>query len=392
MEFIPPVKAPVVTNGKTLRIGLNLLYLRPGKVGGGETYARGLLDGLQQVSSSFEYFVFLNSAAFPTFGRLDDFPNFRRIACSNPLNPVLRHAWEQMRFSALCREHRIDLLHSLGNVSPLMTPNAKMVTIHDLLWKHSPEHMPTLQRLLYSYMSPLSARVCDGVFTVSTHSLQDLGETLGIPKQKLFVTIEGPGQEFTTSADWNEVKKKYNIPDQYFLSVGTDKHKRLDVTLEAIKLLRGRQMPVHLVVAGERSESSKSFNTNGELRWLGFVPAEELATLYKNATALVCSSEMEGFGLPVLEAMSSGTPVIATERGSLPEVVGAGGVLVECGDVSALATTMDQLIHEPHLRADLAQRALAHVESFSWKLCAAATVKGYEEILRRRNISSPFQG
>src|SRR5258708_1340147 len=206
MEFIPPVKAAVVTNGKTLRIGLNLLHLRPGKVGGGETYARGLLDGLQQVSSSFEYFVFLNSAAFTTFEQLEDVPNFRRIACSNPLNPVLRHAWEQMRFSALCREHRIDLLHSLGNVSPLMTRNAKMVTIHDLLWKHSPEHMPTLQRLLYSYMSPLSARVCDGVFTVSDHSFEDLRQTLRIPANKIFITMEGPGQDFTKSRDSNQVK------------------------------------------------------------------------------------------------------------------------------------------------------------------------------------------
>jgi glycosyltransferase involved in cell wall biosynthesis len=365
-----------------------MVYVRPGKVGGGEIYARGLLGGLQQLNADFEYFVFLNATAWPTFAELDRFPNFHRIACSSPLHPVSRHLWEQVRFSAICKQYDIDLLHSLGNVSPLLPATAKMVTIHDLLWKHSPEHMPTMRRLLYSWMSPISARFCDGVFTVSDHSFEDLRETLQIPAEKLFITVEGPGQEFTASADWNSVKRKHNIPDQYFLSVGTEKHKRIDVTLDAIKMLRGRQMPIHLVVAGERSESSKAFSTNGELRWLGFVPADELAVLYKNATALVCSSEMEGFGLPVLEALSAGTPVIATERGSLPQVVGAGGVLVECGNASLLASTMNKLIHEPKLRAELADRGLAHAESFSWKVCATATVRAYEEILRRRKATA----
>jgi glycosyltransferase involved in cell wall biosynthesis len=363
-----------------------MVYIRPGKVGGGETYARGLLSGLQQLNASFEYFVFLNPTAWPTFAELDSFPNFHRIECSSPLHPVSRHLWEQLRFPGICKKYGIDLLHSLGNVSPVLPSTAKMVTIHDLLWKHSPEHMPTLQRLLYSFMSPISARVCDGVFTVSDHSFEDLREKLRIPAEKLFITVEGPGQEFTASADWDRVKMKHNIPDQYFLSVGTDKHKRLDVTLDAIKLLRGRQLPVNLVVAGERSESSKGFSTNGELRWLGYVPADELAVLYKNATALVCSSEMEGFGLPVLEALSVGTPVIATERGSLPQVVGAGGVLVECGNASLLANTMDKLLHEPQLRAELSDRGLTHVESFSWNVCATATVRGYGEILRRRKV------
>jgi glycosyltransferase involved in cell wall biosynthesis len=372
--------------GDTPRIGLNMLYLRPGKVGGGETYARGLLDGLQQLHSGFEYFVFLNSAAWPTFAYLDSTPKFHRIACSNPLNPVLRHLWEQIRLPALCKKHAIDVLHSLGNVSPLISSSAKMVTIHDLLWKHEPERLAIMRRLLYKFASPLSARVCDGVFTVSNYSRQDISQVLGIPASKLFVTTEGPGQDFPQPADWHQVKTKYKLPDQYFLSVGTETHKRIDVSLEAIRLLREKKVPAHLVVAGERSDSSKTFNSNGELRWLGYVPAPELIALYKNATALVCSSEMEGFGLPVLEAMSVGTPVIATDRGSLPQVVGDGGVLVQCGDAAALASTMDKLIREPHWRADLAQRGLAHAETFSWKLCAAATVRGYEDVLRRRNL------
>src|SRR5437764_6157115 len=111
--------------GRALRIGLNMLYLRPGKVGGGETYARGLLSGLQQLDSGFEYSVFLNPVAWPTFAELDGFPNFRRVQCSSPLHPVSRHVWEQTRFSAICKKYDIDLLHSLGNVSPLWTSSAK---------------------------------------------------------------------------------------------------------------------------------------------------------------------------------------------------------------------------------------------------------------------------
>src|SRR5438552_12299163 len=119
------------------RIGLNLLFLRPGAIGGGETYSRGLLQGFIQTRPAFDFVLFLNRAAWPTFDWIDSTPGFARVLCNVPLHPWLRHVWEQLNFSRLCRRHDIDLLHSLGNVVPFFAPCPQVVTIHDLLYKRS---------------------------------------------------------------------------------------------------------------------------------------------------------------------------------------------------------------------------------------------------------------
>ena len=376
---------------KRKRIGLNLLYFRADQTGGGETYARGLVSALQRAGSEFDFFAFVNRDTAGAFRSLAEIsPTFHIEALAVPTDRSLRHLWEQLRFWRICKKYRIDLLHSLGNVSPLALPCKKAVTVHDLLYKHIPS-LSFNRRFFYSLMIPGSTKTCDGVLAVSLSTYTDLQTLLKVPPEKLFLVPEGPGQEFSASSDWQTLRHKYSLPEEYFLAVGTAQHKRLDISLAAVRSLLVRGIRTHLVVAGEDMESTQRISGNGELSWLGYVPQQELAALYKHATAVICSSEMEGFGLPILEAMSLGTPVISTDRGSLAEVVGDGGVIVKCGDADALASAMIEL-RQPRFRRQVIDRGLEHAAMFSWDLCARRTLAAYRAILQAPSHSAPADG
>lgn len=361
------------------RIGLNLLYFRADKTGGGETYAKGLLGGLQRASSDFEFVAFVTRSAAPALASLESI-RFHVLGLDSPRGRTARHLWEQMNFARICREHEIDLLHSLGNVSPLRLGGCRSaVTIHDLLYRHAPS-LSLSRRWFYSFMIPRSTKACDAVLAVSQSTYNDLRAALNVPEEKLFLVPEGPGQDFADGSDWESTKIKYSLPDKYFLTVGTARHKRVDISLQAVQMLRQKDVAAHLVVAGEDMESTQKFNGHPELTWLGYVPDNELADLYRNATAVICSSEMEGFGLPVLEAMALGTPVISTDRGALSEVVGNGGMLVECGDAVSLASAMLKL-QKPNTREEMVERGREQASSFSWDACARATIAAYQSVL-----------
>ncbi|HET8667768.1 MAG TPA: glycosyltransferase family 1 protein [Terriglobales bacterium] len=367
------------------RVGLNLLYVRPGFVGGGETYARGLLDGLQKLSLPFEFFVLLNRQALPTFAKLADIPGFHLVECSNPLNSWLRHVWEQAFLPGICSRYSIDLLHSLANVIPFFARCKRVVTIHDMLYKVDPSSQPWMRRHVLGSLVTMSARHADAVLTVSHDSARSIKRYTHVPDSKVYLTLEGPGQQWPSTSDWDEIRQKYNLPQRYFLSVGTDSHKRVDVTVRALDILRQKSgLPVSLAVAGwQRHGTALRHNTEG-VNFLGYVLPQDLATLFSNATALICSSELEGFGLPVLEAMSMGTPVISTRCGALPEVVGDAGMLVLPDNPVALADVMERVVQDCDLRSRLREKGLVQAGRFSWRECAMATAQAYSEILHIR--------
>jgi glycosyltransferase involved in cell wall biosynthesis len=364
------------------RIGLNLLFLRPGRIGGGETYARGLLEGLQSLSLPFTFIIFLNSEAFPQFAQFDGIPRFQRVLCRVPLNSSLRHIWEQMYFPFLCRSYQLDLLHSLGNVMPFRASCPTAVTIHDLLYKVQPHSLPFMRRHILGRLVTSSARRCDLVITVSHNSQEQIVQYLGIPREKIHVTLEGPGQTLRTISEWEHVRAKYQVQQPYFLTVGTAMHKRLDRIVQAAKLLRNeRNFPASIVAT---SPIGQELPGNGLVKHFGYVPPEDLACLYKHAIALICFSDMEGFGLTPLEAMGLGTPVVASSAAALPEVIGNGGIIVEHGDVVALSQAMWKIATDEGLQAETREMGFRRVADFSWMACAAETARAYEMILQAK--------
>lgn len=365
------------------RVALNILYLRPGQVGGGEIYARGLIDGLNEVASGIHFILLLNEDAFPTFAYLANNPKFTRLRFTIPREGNLRHIWEQFRLPMICRQHRIDLLHSLGNIAPLFAPGKKIVTIHDLIHLRSPDAMSWWRRIIFSIMLPLTAWTSDGILAVSEFTYADVEQKLHVPKRKIFLTPEGPGQSWHELAPWSEVKTKYSLPEKFFLSVGMAPHKKNEITVAALHELNRSQPDVQLVMVGnEVSTTDPGIDTQDGVLTLGYVPAEDLATIYSHAVAFICSSEIEGFGLPVLEAMTLGTRVIASGRGSLTEIVGEAGILVEYGNPSALAQAMLNVLQYPEQTTRLLEAGEHHAAKFTWKICAEETAKVYAQILK----------
>src|SRR5229473_591130 len=202
------------------RIGLNILFLVPGEVGGTETYARGLIKGLVDLKGDYEFVLFVNQLVQESFDSIVKSPQVEKIVCPVPVNNVHRHLWEQWHLSAMCRKHSLDLLHSLGYVSPVLAPCKRVVSILDMLYKRSPRSMSLLKRLYWTVAIPLSARTADAVITISQNSKDDIVGLLRMPERKVFVTLLGPGQELQQKTPWEVVKDKYGLPEDFFLSVG----------------------------------------------------------------------------------------------------------------------------------------------------------------------------
>jgi glycosyltransferase involved in cell wall biosynthesis len=370
------------------RIGLNLLYLRPDEVGGTEVYARGLIAAFKEVEETFDFVVFLNESASDRFGDLDEHPRFTPVVCDPPSNPMLRHVWEQLFFFSLRKRYSIDLLHSLGYVSPLFAGCAQVVTVHDLLVTASPQSIPPAKRIFWKMMIPLSVRRCEAVLTVSETTRSDLLKFVKVAPEKIRVTREGPGQELPPPTPWEEMKTRFGLPDLFFLSVGTDRHKRLDVSTEALAILHSEKLSsAPLVVVGP-PRPKQIIRSEQVLKRLGFLSPADLASLYRQAIALVCSSEMEGFGLPLLEAMKSGTPVIAADRGAIAEIVGSAGMLVPFEEPHSLANAMSAMGNDSSMRSELSSKGLMRARQFSWQKCAMETLEVYKSVLQRRQGST----
>jgi glycosyltransferase involved in cell wall biosynthesis len=363
------------------RIGLDLLFVRPGRIGGGETYARGLVEGLRSLDLPFHFILFLNRDAYPTFPDVDAETNFERVLCPVPVNASLRHIWTQLRMKSYCRQYRLDLLHSLGNVIPFNAPCPTTVTIHDMLYKVRPEAVPFKTRELVGRLITRSARKSDRIITVSHASEADIVRYLGVPPEKVHVTPEGPGQTLQVAAPWEEVQRRYNVPKEYFLTVGATAHKRLDRIVQAVGLLRSQKDYTAEVIVTNPMGNALPKGL-GSVRHYGFVPADDLASLYQHAIALICFSDMEGFGLTALEAMNLGTPVVASNAAALPEVLGDGGIIVEHGDPAALADAMWRIATDRQLHSEMRERGYKRVAHFSWMACAAETARAYEMLLK----------
>lgn len=267
------------------------------------------------------------------------------------------------------------LLHTQYVVPPGLRVPA-VVTVHDLSFEHHPEWMAPHDRLLFRTLVPRAVRRAARVLTVSEFTKADLVERYGVDPARVVVTHNGVDPAFRPDGP---------RPDRppYLLFVGAlQPRKDLVTALEALARLPHAPPLVVVGPAKRRTDQVEAaldrLRLRARVELVGHVPADELAALYRGAEALVFPSLFEGFGLPVLEAMASGTPVVTTTTSALPEVAGDAAVLVPPSDAAALAEGIEQaLSRAPELRA----AGLARAASFRWDALAATTRRVYEEVL-----------
>jgi glycosyltransferase involved in cell wall biosynthesis len=304
-------------------------------------------------------------------------------------DPRRRAAWEQGVLPALAARRRLDLLHGPVNVVPLAAPCPLVVTVHDLAYLRLPEVVPERRRRYFTGLTRLSVRRAQRVLAVSESTKRDLVELLDVDEDRVAVTPLAADERFRplSSEGLSQFRAAAALDRPYVLYLGTiEPRKNLPTLLRAFESIAA-DVPHLLVIVGPDGWLTESFyetlrrmRHSERVRRVGFVPAGDLAAWYGAADLFVFPSRYEGFGLPVLEAMACGTPVVTSNVSSLPEVAGDAALCVDPADEAALAEAIRRVLSDATLAADLRTRGLARAGSFSWSRTATQTVEAYYRV------------
>ena len=343
--------------------------------GGNERYFHSILRQLGRLAlSEDQYYVFSyrGSAA----ARLHNLP-LTHI-------PLQRRSvmWQRgIELPRYARRLALDVLHVPFNFLPVGRAR-KIVTIHDLAFLHLPEVHGLVERKRLQWLTRLSARHANHVLTVSELSRREISDYYGVPPERITVAPNAVDRDVfrpLNEAERAPLRKRLGVDYEYILHVGTmHPRKNLPVLIEAFARLRARGCPHHLVLIGRTGQGTaevfrlvRKHGLEMAVHHLQTLCDHELAAAYASATVLVVPSLYEGFGVPVLEAMSCGCPVVSSSGGALPEVCGDAAVLFDPRDADALAAHLERTIADRTLRGELIARGLTNCERFSWERTTA---------------------
>lgn len=371
-----------------MRIAIDARKLRDYGIG---TYIRNLVRHLSRLDRDTEYRLLCRGEDAAVVRELG--PNFTAVTESSP-GYSLR---EQFRIPLDLRREKASLFHAPHYVLPPLTPCRAIVTIHDCIHLRFPQYLPNRFGYAYARASLWAAcRRADRILTVSEASKRDLLHYFDIPEQKIDVIYNAIDERFHDAPSEEEihrVRERYQLNERFVLYAGNIKpHKNLERVIEAFQLARRRGFEdVRLLIIGDQvshyatlRRAVHRYQLHKHVRFFGFVPDETLAVLYRLASVFVFPSLYEGFGLPPLEAMASGTPVITSNVSSLPEVVGDAAILVDPYDTEAIADAMARVLGDDALSASLRARGLARAHHFSWERSVGRVREIYGEVLAGR--------
>ncbi len=285
----------------------------------------------------------------------------------------------------------VDIFHATNHLLAHFGQARTVFTLHDLIFLHYPEYHLPYNRWYLTWAMPRYLRAADMIVTPSECSRQDVIKFYGLPESKIKVIYEAPAPSFLPATDTvslNRVRQQYGLPEKFILHVGTiEPRKNLSRLLEAFNALLKDWPDLKLVLIGKKGWLYDSFFRRLQTLGLeehvifpGFVDEADLPACYQLAELFVYPSLYEGFGLPPLEAMASGTPVVSSNSSSLPEVVGQAGLLVDPTNTAALTQALRRVLTDPILRADLAQRGLVQAQKFSWQKAVDELVVVYRAL------------
>jgi glycosyltransferase involved in cell wall biosynthesis len=286
---------------------------------------------------------------------------------------------------------RPDVCHFTNGLAPMANPFPTVVTVHDLTVWRFPEHHFTRRLLVMKALLPIAVRRAAAVIAVSESTKNDIVDILGARADKVHVVHEGVAGSFRPleKGQLDDLRSRLALPDRFVLHVGTiEPRKNLVRLLEAFAEV-SRGLPHHLVLAGRRGWKYSDVDSSVErlgltsvVHFLGYVPENDLVALYNLADALVYPSLYEGFGLPALEAMACGAPVIASDRGGLGEVVGAAAEHVDPESTASIAQALRRVLTDQERSAELRAEGFKRAGGFRWSRAAQETRTVYEQIIR----------
>ncbi|OQY46060.1 MAG: hypothetical protein B6242_08865 [Anaerolineaceae bacterium 4572_78] len=297
----------------------------------------------------------------------------------------------QIEIGLVVKQQNLDIIHDSTGCIPLMFAGTKRVaTIYDVIPYIYPETSSKLDWLIYRFWLPKVVHHIDAVFTISQQSKQDIMKYLKVKPEKIFNMSCAANSTYQpmTRIQINPILRKHGINFPYILYVGSiEARKNLKRLLESFALLLKQLPQAQLVIVGAKKwkftpifETVQRLNLESHLHFTGYIPDEDLPAIYNGADVFVFPSLYEGFGLPVLEAMACGTPVITSNISSLPEVAGKAALYVFPKNIQEITDAMYRLLTDSALADDLRTRGLTQAKKFSWEKTAQETIAVYKQI------------
>ncbi|MCA9930524.1 MAG: glycosyltransferase family 4 protein [Anaerolineales bacterium] len=306
-------------------------------------------------------------------------------------NRLFRIVWEQIVWPWQVRQHRVDLLHSMAFVTPLLSKRPAVVTVYDLSFLHFPENFPAVQRLYLHTQTRRSVRKARRIIAISESGRQDVHRFFEIPLRRIDVVRPGvdemyrplPPEEITA------FRHEKGINGRFILHVGTlQPRKNIPVLLDAFAQLPNET--VQLVLVGGKGwlfdeifARVQALGLMDRVHFTGYVPDDELPLWYNAADLFVLPSQYEGFGMPIVEAMACGTPVVAADNSSLPEAAGQAGLLFSPQNVPELTERMANVLDDRALSDKMRRLGIQHAHNFSWERAGRETAVVYQKALQQ---------
>ena len=377
-----------------MRIAIDLSPAIHQKAGLGR-YARTLAEHLIAQDRANEYVAFAYGRRFAT----DSLPPaLRALPHANILlgaRPWRMSVWLAHKFGiSLDRAlPRVDLFHATEHLLPPLENTKTVFTLHDLIFQFFPEYHLPLNRWFLVNVMPLFLRRADAIIAVSECTKRDAIRFYNLPPEKITVIYEGINPALRPVKDKtliNQARSRYAQNQRFILFLGTiEPRKNIIALVDALHVLQSRGLPHRLLVAGRKGwlfqttfDHVKQSGMESAVTFLDFVPDDDLRALFAACDAFVFPSFYEGFGLPPLEAMACGAPVICSSTSSLPEVVGNAAMLVDPRNVGEIADAIERVITRPALGDEMRAKGFSQAARFSWERAARETLEVYANVRR----------
>lgn len=379
-----------------MRVGINahlVAFNKSYRQAGVSKYTELLINNLARLDQTDQFVIYFGNGYRPeSFAAA---PNFRvRTSRLPTIKPPVRIGWEQLLAPAILWQARLDLLHCPVNVVPLAAPCPLIVTIHDLGFMRYPERYRPAKRRYLQTMTRFSARRAAHIITDAESGRQEIIELLKVPPTKVTAIPLAVDRVFQPldAGRVAQFRQEKKLPSRFVLYIGTlEPRKNLPLLLRGFARLRQEQPAavagVELVLGGAKGwlydeifQLVRELGLEAVSHFPGYIAEEELALWYNSAECFVYPSVYEGFGLPPLEAMACGCPVITSNVSSLPEVVGQAGLTVAPQDEAGLSAALAQLLTDPIARATRREQGLAQARKFTWEETARRTLEIYRRV------------
>ncbi|MEW6608866.1 MAG: glycosyltransferase family 1 protein [bacterium] len=373
-----------------MKIALDATYAgqSSSQKGGVYQYIFHLVQALSEVDKENEYLLFFSFFRNKHRQTTDEFYSlFKKAGYGRKDCRIPSLIWKRLQFPIELFTGKIDLFHGLFDYVPRMLSGKSIVTIHDLAYLRRPEFLGSKRVKWKQKETPRSAKQAEAIITISNFSKNDLVNFLGISQEKIFVIPHGVSPDFVPTKE-KRILAKYKIKRNYILFVGVlQPSKNIVRLIEAFYELKQSEHIGHqLVIVGQKGwlydeiyKRCLELRLENDIIFTGEIPHNELPGLYSGADVFVLPSQFESFGIPVLEAMACGTPVVTSNTCALPETAGDAAILVKPDSVHEIAGGIYQVLSDNNLQASLRQKGFAHAKKFTWENTAKMTLEVYRK-------------